>query len=717
MSDNKLLTAALAYAAEGLYVFPMRPGTKGFFSKQSLSVKGKGKAGGFKVASRDTNVIRNWWAKWPNANIGISTGPSALVVVDIDIKDDAGGEESWTKLVTEHGVAIGDTRTSVTASGGRQKWYLWRLRTIRNSASKLAKGIDIRGIGGLVIAPPSRVTVGKHPGVYSWETDGSASINGLPGVLVQLLTEPLTTLKTPRSAKTIIETGTRDNTLTSMAGKMHRAGFGAKAILAALLLANWEKCKPPLPDSDVKRIATSVSSYDPPEGRANPTPFGNSSRFIAQHAGTVHFDHTQGRWMYWNGSYWKPDVDGEVRRLGRKTLVSIYGEAMTIDDEKARKALIRWSLLSETKRHLLEMLYLARDSVSIKVIHADLNVNPWLLHTPQGTVDLRTGKLHESNPRDMITKVTGCGPLGDSSGAWERHIRYFLPDNGTRRWVQRELGRALSGEHLAEVLNIWFGEGANGKTTTIQAIQRVLGDYCRQAAPGILVASRYDKHPTALADLWGSRVVFSEEIREGSQLAETLMKQLTGGGTIKARFMHQDFFEFDPTWDITLVVNHQPTVSAGGYATWRRLRLVPWTVTIPPERQRPMIDVVNELTADGAAILRWLLIGMDDWRTDHEWEPETVRKATNEYKDSQNILADFFGDICELGSSGPYRVTKGEFYDAYTSWCIAMGEEPISKKRIKRHMPQGIVEGRGTNGVKMWFGVKLKDPNRSVGGK
>ena len=301
------------------------------------------------------------------------------------------------------------------------------------------------------------------------------------------------------------------------------------------------------------------------------------------------------------------------------------------------------------------------------------------MNCADGILDMHTQTLRPHDPAALCTRIAQWNYADEfTTGAWKRHLERCLPSTDVRRQVQRDLGRALVDAVLEHSLPIWYGVGRNGKSTTADAVLRGIDGYGKKAAKNLLVASKYERHPTEVADLAGSRFVFSEEIEDGKSLDEALVKDLTGGGRKKARFMRCDNFEFEQTFSITSCWS---TIILGSSGTdkgiWGRLRLVPWTISIPPGEQRPQDDVVAELIADGSWMLRWMVAGFADWQADNHWIADEVRAATEAYRAEQDRLAGFLTDICEEKTFASVGVA--DLYEAYVAWCAAADEEALGK--------------------------------------
>ncbi len=414
-------------------------------------------------------------------------------------------------------------------------------------------------------------------------------------------------------------------------------------------------------------------------------------------------------WMRWAGKRWEPATESQVAVAASSDLRAQYAELKDLAGNDETKQRLE-TLLQETcvfTRMLGALAFLR----GMDGFHTDADAwdaDPWLLNVANGTIDLHTGQLKRHDPENLCTKLAPVDYDPKAAGrAWTAHLERFLPDADVRRQVQRDLGLALIGAPMAEMLPIWYGTGANGKSTTARAIQGVMGDYAIQAAPNLLVTRRNEQHPTEIADLCGSRAVFSVEIGNGARLDEAKVKDLTGGDTKKARYMRGDFFQFQQTWNLFLLVNHKPTIAGTDNGIWRRVRLVPWAVTIPAAEQRPQEEVLKELLADGPAVLKWLLAGLADWQRDPHWLADSVSAATKDFRASQDQLGRFLADCCEEAPT--YTASVGFVHAAYTWWCEAAGEEPLKKNALREALLEhGCASAKGTHGRRMWQGVRIQ---------
>jgi len=416
-------------------------------------------------------------------------------------------------------------------------------------------------------------------------------------------------------------------------------------------------------------------------------------------------------WRRWTGAVWKRVDDTVVVNAAQKVLRKHYGQQLakrqTTAEDKRLHELHKSTCHYGTVQLALAFL---KGEPGFHTEFEEWDEDPYTVNCADGLLDMRTQTLRPHDPTALCTKMTRWSFGGaDSSGAWERHLRRCLPDDDVRRQVQRDLGRALVGADLEESLPIWHGTGANGKTTTARAIRMGVDGYGKQAVKDLLVASRFERHTTDLADLAGSRIVFAEEVQDGKCLDEATVKTLTGGNRQKARFMRGDNFEFEQTFSITLLVNHKPVIKGTDRGIWRRVRLVPWTVSIPFAEQRPQEEMVAELMADGPWMLRWMVEGFADWQADHHWVADAVKAATAAYEAEQDVLAGFLGRRCTLNPHA--TVSVADLHEEYTADALENGDEgiePLGKIAFgNRLKSRNFTQDKATGGVRVWRGIGL----------
>jgi len=434
------------------------------------------------------------------------------------------------------------------------------------------------------------------------------------------------------------------------------------------------------------------------------TDYGNAERLVAQHGQDLRFCQALG-WLVWDGRRWMRDETGEGMRRAKDTIRALYAEAATLPDDR-RTALIEHALRSEKAARLQAMLTLAQSEKTLAMPAAAFDAEPWDFNVANGTIDLRTGELRPHRREDLLTKLA---PVDYDTRAqcplFEAFLVRILPDPEVRAFVQRFLGYALTGVIRDHVFPVFWGKGSNGKGTLVETVLHVMGDYARQLPAETLMLKHGETHPTERASLLGVRFAAASETEENRRLNEALVKQLTGGDTIAARFMRQDFFEFRPTHKLALQTNHKPVVQGTDRGIWRRLRLVPFTVEIPEEEQDKALP--EKLLAESQGIFRWLVGGCLAWQREGLGEPEAVRTTTAGYRNEMDVLGMFLEERCVVARTA--RATSAELYRAYGGWCVAHGERAVSQRAFAEALEErGFDRARGGHaGTRLWVGLGL----------
>ena len=443
----------------------------------------------------------------------------------------------------------------------------------------------------------------------------------------------------------------------------------------------------------------------------NLTDLGNAARLVHRHGRNLRYCWLWRKWLVWDGKRWVKDDTGEVYRLAKDTVASIYEEAAAALDDEDRKALAKHAMRSEAGARIKEMVDLARSDVP--VMPDELDASPDLLNTERGTIELRTGELREHRRQDLITKLAPVEYRPDATaGAWDAFLERVLPGEELRGFVQRASGYSATGDTSEQCMFINHGGGANGKSTFQEAIAAALGDYAMRAPTEMLLTKRSGGIPNDIARLKGSRFVASSETEEGRRLAESLIKDLTGQDTVTARFLWAELFEFTPTHKLWLSTNHKPEIRGTDNAIWRRIRLIPWTVTIPPAEQDKQLS--TRLRGELPGILAWIVRGCLEWRREGPRAPDEVRRATGAYRAEMDVLAGFLAECCEL-DTGHWEYAK-DLYECYKRWCDENGERPEPQRKFGGRLGErGFHRDRGgSRGAGIWRGVRLTEGEKEV---
>jgi putative DNA primase/helicase len=466
---------------------------------------------------------------------------------------------------------------------------------------------------------------------------------------------------------------------------------------------------PPLVGAVIGRIAMSEPVPGQPEQalvvRAL-TETGNAERLVDQYGTDMRFCHPWGAWLHWDGHRWKRDQTGAIRAWAKTVVRSIYSEITAAETKDERATLFKWAVKSETAAARTAMIKLAESETNIPIEPEAMDRDPFLLNVMNGTVDLKTGQLRQHERADCITKLAPV--YFDPEAECPTFLAFLdrvIPDLEVRRFLRRITGYGMTGITSEQCIAFFYGGGANGKSTFLDVIQDMLGDYAQTAAPDLLVSRGGDRHPTELADLFGARWVSSIEVDEGKRLAETLVKQMTGGDKMKARFMRTDFFQWSPTHKLFLAANHKPEIRGTDYAIWRRIRMIPFTVTIP-EAERDG-NLGTKLRNELPGILNWALQGCKEWQEQGLGIPDAVREATEEYRQEQDVIGRFMEDSCVVDAQS--FVNSGMLFKTYSVWCEASANRPVTTTAFGRRMAEkGFTAGRGVDGKRIWKGVRLR---------
>lgn len=343
------------------------------------------------------------------------------------------------------------------------------------------------------------------------------------------------------------------------------------------------------------------------------TDYGNAERLVARHGEDLRYVTAWKAWLVWDGSRWTRDTTEEVERRAKETARQISRTALELEHDDARLKFLKFGRATEQAARLRAMITLAESEPAVPLEPHQLDADPWMLNVTNGTLDLRTGKLHDHQRTDFNTKLAPVvyDPKAKAP-QWEKFMAQVLPSPGLRTFIQQAIGYSLTADTSEHVAFLLWGMGANGKSTFLEVLRTMLGDYSQQAPSDLLLAKRGGGIPNDVARLPGARFVTVSETDEGRQLAEETFKRLTGEDRVTARYLYGEFFEFTPVAKFWLATNHKPEVKGAGEALWRRIHLVPFTVTIP-EGQRDR-RLTAKLRKELPGILRWAVEGCRQWR-------------------------------------------------------------------------------------------------------
>lgn len=408
---------------------------------------------------------------------------------------------------------------------------------------------------------------------------------------------------------------------------------------------------------------------------------GNAKLFVSLHERD--YRHVPGLgWYRWTGYRWESDEDD--------TVVWAAGEMAEQLAEHDPTGTHSASGLRQNRRRALStagmkaMLTQARSAPGMVLNAARMDAEPYALCTPGGIVDLRSGRVSTPDPsRDYHSRSTSVASEAVPAVRWESFLRDTFGGDAEGAemidFLQLLLGYSITGDVGAQVMPFLHGLGKNGKSVLLEVLMKLLGDYADAAPPGFLMAKPFEGHPTELAELHGRRVIVCSELKPGDRFDEARVKLLTGGDRIKARRMRQDFFAINPTHKLWLIGNHRPEVGTGGYAFWRRIRMIPFERVVPDDCK--VDNLADSLVQDeGPAILNWLIDGARRYLAGEKdlTGPDRVRVATTAYAETEDHLGRFVAEQClmEIG----LRAEQAMLHQAYRTWCLAEGANPVSSR-------------------------------------
>jgi putative DNA primase/helicase len=715
---------------------------------------------GVKDATKDPEQIEAWWGEWPNSNVGIATGtPSGIFVLDVDGEV---GKASLETLEAKHG----RLPKTVTVKTGKGLHLYFRCdgARIANSAGRLGKGIDVRGDGGYVVGAGS---VHSSGAVY-WYVDGRAlgeiDVASAPGWLIELISAAkpagaaeaapdvppiprekrdgaLAYAKAARQRE-LDRLGKaprhqRNNTLNMAAFRLgqlapyrilnlqeltedlarvarqigladHEIGPTIQSGLSAG--AQHPRRLPFLSSHEgIKTVEPPIKSHDDLAAELAPlgeTDSDNAERFARRFGGKAM--HTPGRgWLVYDEKRWRLDDLSQVVELAKQTARRIADEARHLDRDGARASRSRFSEQSLAKGSLDRMLDLAKSLLGVE--DSRLDADPWLFNVENGTIDLRTGQREKHDPRDLLTKIA---PVRANRHAKCPRFKKFLrritgDDAALRRFIQRAVGYSLTGDTTEQVLFFVHGKsGDNGKSTLVNLIRTMLGDYGCHTPTETLLTKQYDNNiPADLARLAGARMVTAIEANFNRHLDEAKIKAMTGGEPIVARFMRQNFFSFVPEYKLWLVANDRPRVRGTDHAFWRRVRVIPLNIKIPASKLDKKLP--NKLRAEWPGILAWAVRGCRNWQQQGLSQPKVVRSATKGWQAEMDHLKKFIAEELEIAPG--LKIAASQLFDRYTKWCAGHGEEALTVQDFKAKIQESLdITHTRTKGRSWWRGIRFK---------
>ncbi|API60882.1 hypothetical protein BSL82_01220 [Tardibacter chloracetimidivorans] len=415
--------------------------------------------------------------------------------------------------------------------------------------------------------------------------------------------------------------------------------------------------------------------------------------FTREFGSTMRFDHHAGAWFQWAETHWMkldtPVAFHYARVLGRRL-------------GSGRKAMCKSSVAAGAERF-------ARADPVHSVTSEIWDSDPWLLGTPGGTLNLKTGRMHKPRPGEYITKRTSCQPSSERPERWLQFLQDATRnDPAMMTYLQRVAGYCLTGMTTEHSLFFIYGPGGNGKSVFLNTLVHILGDYAQNAPMDTFTSSKFSSHPTELAMLKGARLVTASETEEGRAWAEARIKALTGGDPITARFMRENFFTYQPHFKLLFAGNHQPKLNNVDAAMRRRFNMLPFIHK--PDAPDHMLE--EKLREEAPRILGWALKGCTEWQAEGLARPAEVVVATDTYFEKQDLISQWLEDNCrvEKGNHSLFTSSANLFND-WSRYAIAAGERPGAKNSllenlgrlglVQHRLPPSLGKHRGFKGIEL----------------
>lgn len=437
------------------------------------------------------------------------------------------------------------------------------------------------------------------------------------------------------------------------------------------------------------------------------TDVGNAERLVDAHGRDLRWVSRWKCWLVWDGRRWYRDERGDVERRAKAVIRQLYQDVADAPAEQ-RPALIKHAMNSEQSSRLEAMIKLSRSEPGIAIGHDELDQQAMHFTVRNGTVDLTTGRLRPHDRGHLGTKLVDIDYDEHAEcPTWLATLSVlFDGDQLLIDYLRRAVGYSLTGNTSEQVLHLCYGTGANGKSTVLDVLAQITGEYGMQSDFQTFLDTGTRSGPrNDVARLNGARLVRSSEVGENKKLNEGLIKSLTGGDIVSARFLYSEDFEFKPQFKLWLAANHKPVIRGTDYAIWRRMRLIPFERTIAPEHRDDGLP--SKLAAELPGILNWAIQGCQEWLAEGLKPPERVLAATDSYRLESDVIGAFIEDECEIGAG--YEAKGGELYQCYKRWSHDNGEYSVTATAFGRRLDERGYTVTKSGGFKWRKGLRLSN--------
>jgi len=622
--------------------------------------------------------------------------PEGYILVDIDNEQ----QGSYLLRITE---TLGLKVHAIKTPNGYQFFFRDTYRVKFQGVRMITKGlfvVDYRLANKGYIVLPSGNTEKRE-----WiKLSNDDELSLLPFFL-----EPVCRAKNDDEVEFPIPIGKRNDTLFRHVSRLRDFIKNEEEIEKIMKFINNNLTEEPLPEKELQKIITPREGYnyeleEKIETEEYYTDFWNADNFVKMYKGKVLFCEPWDTWLLYKNGRWIRDEKNEVIELAKRVIRTYYQWAGNIENDKERKALVEHAIKCEKLSSVKSMLELAKPKLA--VLPEQFDTDEYILNVRNGILILDTKELIEHSPDYLLTKMANVeyDPTATCPRWMEFLYTIFNGDEELINFIQKAIGYSLSGDTGEDCFFILYGQGMNGKTTFLNTIKEILGDYCIHTRAETFLLKDYDHIPNDIARLHNRRMVIATELPEGRRFNENLLKGLTGRDTITARFLRQEFFEFRATFKLWIATNHKPIVNENTVAFWRRVKLIPFEVQIPEERRIPRYE--EKLLEERSGILNWALEGYTKWRKEGLGTTKKINEAVQSYRDEMDIISDFISECCIEDQN--ISATTSELYLAYCEWCKKNGIEPISNRSFGRRLEERGYKFEWVNSKRGWRGIGLR---------
>lgn len=411
------------------------------------------------------------------------------------------------------------------------------------------------------------------------------------------------------------------------------------------------------------------------------------------------------KWLLWNDCCWEKDQVNGIYQLASDAIERMYKKALDMKGSEDTIAMMEHARRSQNMIKIEAMVKTATWDKEIRIKPEDLDKDNMIFNCKNGSIDLRSGRLHK---HDRSQRITMLSPVAYDDKAecpqWKNFLKSIFKKNKPLiLFAQKILGMCLTGDVSEQAMFILYGAGANGKSTFINTIMKIMGDYGANTPTETFMQKRKDSANNDIARLKGTRFVSAMEGDYGQKLAEAVVKRLTGNDKISARFLYGEYFDFIPTFKIFMATNHKPKISGMDNAIWRRIKLIPFEVSFTTKQQD--LKLGNKLEAELPGILAWMVEGCLRWQKEGLGEPPEIMDATKEYRFEMSAIETFLQENCRRENNG--MIKAGLLYNAYKLWAELNNEHIISMRSFGMRLSEtGMDKTRLSTGYH-WLGISL----------